>query len=324
MDSNDAEYDRIMSLSNAEAICDLEKIFQELQRIKAETGKRREQLAREQLEDKLQQQCELNKIFADMLNTSMKTLAIKSERLTQLENEQKQIEEEEQKRKSLAEKAALAAEPSTAITPDMKFVTPEQSSSSNEQFSSVRSSTVKSPAAKKQPASVRWQGVSASCTTTTTTTTMPESKPSKSKSTTLAKSSGSRQSSKKFTVNEDLAAMGKTFGNQRSELLALCQKIMRPYGIPMYEFSASWADGHAYCALIHHYLPHLVDSRYLLCKDSAVTLLYVSELCKSLGVEFEGNMVKFYKLKKPNFVKTCSFVLKLVIKLESLVNPTAS
>lgn len=309
MGANDAEYDRIMSLSNAEAICDLQKIYQELQRIKVETGKRRVQLVREHLEDKLKQQFELNKIFADMLNSSMKKLAIKSGRLTQLEQEQRQMEENC--------KLMLTVNEPAAIKPDVlsqRYVAPGQTSSSSnnsEPFCSVRS-TVNEPAATRH--SNLQECVSY-------TTAKPE--PGKSKSAPLAKSCKSQHTAKMVTMSEDLTAMGKTFGNQRRELLVMCQKIMRPYGIPMYEFSSSWVDGHAFCALIHHYLPHLVDTRYIVCKDANATLGYVNELTKSLGVEFEGNMLRFYKLRKPSFVKTCSFVLKLVVKLEELANATS-
>lgn len=299
MAANKDEFNRIMSLTNEEAIIDLDNICQDILLLKAQVRSQREQLTHNELKEKLQQQLDMNELYGDMLSETMKNLATKSERLTQLENQQqKNIEETT---KILAEKPCVHDSPSDAksqssLPSEANTVTLEESSTSSEGSEpntvrkSITTEVVPTAAAPSNavPGIERHRGLSAS---------------------------------KTYLRNiEDLSYLGKTFGNQRRDLLAVCQKIIRPYGIPMYEFSTSWIDGHAYCALIHHFLPHLVDTHYIYSKDIDATWHYVNALVKSLGVEFDGDMVKFYKLKRPSYVKTCGFVLKLVRQLETLMN----
>lgn len=305
MAANKDEFDRIMSLTSEETIIDLENIYRDLLLLKAQLRSQREQLAHNELEDKLQQQLDMNELYGDILSETMKKLATKSERLTQLENQQqKNIEETT---KILAKKPCVHDSPSTfdansesSLPSEVNTVTLEESSTSSEGSEPItvrKSSTPKAAPTKAAPSNAE-RGI---------------------------EMSSGLSASKTYLKNiEDMSYLGKTFGNQRRDLLALCQKIIRPYGIPMYEFSTSWIDGHAYCALIHHFLPHLVDTRYLYSKDIDATLQYVNALVKSLGVEFGGDMVKFYKLKRPSYVKTCGFVLKLIRQLETLMNQQSS
>ncbi|TDG48920.1 hypothetical protein AWZ03_004604 [Drosophila navojoa] len=117
---------------------------------------------------------------------------------------------------------------------------------------------------------------------------------------------------------------GKTFGDRHRELLVICQKIMRPYGIPMYEFSTSWTSGHAFCAFIHSYRPDLIDSKYLKCESSIETLRYVEQVGKTLGARFDGNFVKYLRRKRPGFVKIYYYVAQLYNSLESMEKPSES
>lgn len=301
MAANKDEFERIMSLTNEEAIIDLENIYQDLLLLKAQLRSQAELLAHNELEGKLQKQLDMNEMFGDMLSETMKNLATKSEKLTQLENQhQKDIEETT---KILAEKACgrVSASTSTSdvksqtsLSSDTNTVTPEPAPPISESIVTITNR--KSSTEKVAPAKAA------------TNSAEPSNE----------RSSGQSASRTYLGINEDIAYLGKTFGNQRRDLLTVCQKIIRPYGIPMYEFSTSWIDGHAYVALVHHFLPQLVDTRYIYSKDVDATLHYVSALVKSLGVEFDGDMVKFYKLRRPSYVKTCGYVLKLIRRLEVL------
>ncbi|XP_062127649.1 cytospin-A [Drosophila sulfurigaster albostrigata] len=113
----------------------------------------------------------------------------------------------------------------------------------------------------------------------------------------------------------------ESFGDHRNRLLAHCQYVMRSYGIPMYEFSTSWASGHALCALIHYHHPELIDESYLKCKNADVTLQYASDVARSIGVEFEGSLVRLYRQKRPSYIKVFTFVHKLYNKLISIPMP---
>lgn len=45
----------------------------------------------------------------------------------------------------------------------------------------------------------------------------------------------------------------------RDELFKWCKNCTEPYGIPMQNFTTSWSDGMAFCALIHHNRPGMID-----------------------------------------------------------------
>lgn len=111
---------------------------------------------------------------------------------------------------------------------------------------------------------------------------------------------------------------GDTDGTYRIKLLNRCQDIVRPYGISINNFSTSWSTGHALCALIHYHEPDLIDESYFTCTNSDVTLEYVSDIIKSLGVEFTGSLVKFFQQDHPSYVKFFTFVNTLYRALSFL------
>lgn len=76
-----------MSLTNAEAIQDLEQIYNNLQLIKVETQRQREQLAQEELEERLIEQVELTNVLANNLNVVIKDLAETNDKIRQIKHE---------------------------------------------------------------------------------------------------------------------------------------------------------------------------------------------------------------------------------------------
>ncbi|CAN0404166.1 unnamed protein product, partial [Scytosiphon promiscuus] len=41
-------------------------------------------------------------------------------------------------------------------------------------------------------------------------------------------------------------------------LLAWCQAVCHGYGVPVQNFTTSFADGRALCLLLHHYYPWMI------------------------------------------------------------------
>ncbi|XP_050744763.1 cytospin-A isoform X2 [Drosophila biarmipes] len=102
--------------------------------------------------------------------------------------------------------------------------------------------------------------------------------------------------------------LGKTFGDRRLSLLRWCQQKVKPYGLPMYEFSASWTSGRALCAIIHSYHPDKIESAYLLKKNPKETLTYGVSVAQSLGVSSSIDLIGECLQKRPNFEKVLDFV----------------
>ncbi|XP_037725996.1 cytospin-A [Drosophila subpulchrella] len=105
--------------------------------------------------------------------------------------------------------------------------------------------------------------------------------------------------------------LGKTFGDRRLSLLRWCQLKVKPYGLPMYEFSDSWTSGRALCAIIHSYHPDKIESTYLLRKQPKETLTYGVNVAQSLGVSNSIDLVGECQQKHPNFAKIVDFVEEL-------------
>ena len=59
----------------------------------------------------------------------------------------------------------------------------------------------------------------------------------------------------------DIVALRNSWGVQTSDgdlisaLLAWCQAVCHSFGVPVTNFSSSFADGRALCVLVHYYLP---------------------------------------------------------------------
>ena len=45
---------------------------------------------------------------------------------------------------------------------------------------------------------------------------------------------------------------------QTKILLHWCQLVVQPYAMHIEDFTSSWKDGHAFCALVHRFRPDLV------------------------------------------------------------------
>ncbi|XP_017133381.1 cytospin-B [Drosophila elegans] len=105
--------------------------------------------------------------------------------------------------------------------------------------------------------------------------------------------------------------LGKTFGNRRINMLRWCKRKVKPYGLPMYEFSESWTSGRALCAIIHSYRPDLIDDIYIRKKMPKETLTYGVKIAQSLGVCNSVDFIAECLNRHPNFEKVLDFVEEL-------------
>nr|XP_017102895.2 cytospin-A [Drosophila bipectinata] len=111
---------------------------------------------------------------------------------------------------------------------------------------------------------------------------------------------------------------GKTFGDRRLWALKWCKEKIRPYGVPMYEFSESWTSGRALCALIHAYRPELIAPKYLRRTGPVETLEFGVDVAKGLGVCSPIDLMDECTREKPNYERVLEFVQELRRCLEAL------
>ncbi|ALC41994.1 maker91 [Drosophila busckii] len=126
-----------------------------------------------------------------------------------------------------------------------------------------------------------------------------------------------RSQKQRYLTLGERSEFGGTFGNHRRKFLVMCQLIMKPYGIPMYELSTSWENGQALCAFIHAFRPELIDTQYFKCKDAEKTLNYALSVAKYLGVEFPGDLGKLLQEKEDILISMFSFLDRLYYVLKT-------
>uniref|UniRef100_A0A4W5JSH5 Calponin-homology (CH) domain-containing protein n=1 Tax=Hucho hucho TaxID=62062 RepID=A0A4W5JSH5_9TELE len=71
---------------------------------------------------------------------------------------------------------------------------------------------------------------------------------------------------------DPLAALAREYGgSKRNALLKWCQKKTEGYpNIDVTNFSSSWSDGLAFCALLHTYLPAHIPYQELISQDKDI------------------------------------------------------
>jgi hypothetical protein len=85
-------------------------------------------------------------------------------------------------------------------------------------------------------------------------------------------------SSTTTTSNTDvLAGLVKQYGvSKRNALMKWCQERLINYkGVDIKNFSSSWNDGLAFCALMHTYFPNKIDYEQLRQENNPVTILFL-------------------------------------------------
>ena len=56
-----------------------------------------------------------------------------------------------------------------------------------------------------------------------------------------------------------LLRINRSQSTAREALLRWCRRMTQDYNITIDNFSSSWANGVAFCALIHHFMPNEID-----------------------------------------------------------------
>uniref|UniRef100_A0A3Q3FMF3 Cytospin-A n=1 Tax=Labrus bergylta TaxID=56723 RepID=A0A3Q3FMF3_9LABR len=86
---------------------------------------------------------------------------------------------------------------------------------------------------------------------------------------------------------DPLAALAREYGgSKRNALLKWCQKKTEGYpNIDVTNFSSSWSDGLAFCALLHTYLPAHIPYQELISQDKVRNLTLAFQAAESIGIK---------------------------------------
>ncbi|XP_076330743.1 cytospin-A-like [Tachypleus tridentatus] len=117
---------------------------------------------------------------------------------------------------------------------------------------------------------------------------------------------------------DPLSALVKGGGSKRNALLKWCQnKTMGYKGIDITNFSSSWNDGLAFCALLHTYLPDVIPYSELDNKDKKRNFTIAFKAAEDVGIPTTLNTNELISLERPDWQSIMTYVTSLYKHFET-------
>ncbi|XP_077509192.1 sperm antigen with calponin homology and coiled-coil domains split discs isoform X1 [Amblyomma americanum] len=121
-----------------------------------------------------------------------------------------------------------------------------------------------------------------------------------------------------FEKKDPLASLVKGGGSKRNALLKWCQnKTMGYKGIDITNFSSSWNDGLAFCALLHTYLGDKIPYDQLDSKDKRRNFSIAFEAAESAGIPSTLNVNELICLERPDWQSIMTYVTSIYKHFET-------
>ncbi|XP_077360135.1 cytospin-B isoform X2 [Festucalex cinctus] len=123
---------------------------------------------------------------------------------------------------------------------------------------------------------------------------------------------GCNQANSMFST-DPLAALAREYGgSKRNALLKWCQKKTQGYpNIDVTNFSSSWSDGLAFCALLHTYLPAHIPYQELISQDKIRNLTLAFQAAENIGIKPSLNIEELMKTDRPDWQSVMQYVSKI-------------
>ncbi|NWV31248.1 CYTSB protein, partial [Grantiella picta] len=112
---------------------------------------------------------------------------------------------------------------------------------------------------------------------------------------------------------DPLAALAREYGgSKRNALLKWCQKKTEGYqNIDITNFSSSWSDGLAFCALLHTYLPAHIPYQELNSQDKKRNLLLAFQAAESVGIKPSLELSEMMYTERPDWQSVMQYVAQI-------------
>ncbi|KAM6192647.1 cytospin-B isoform 1-T1 [Sarcoramphus papa] len=131
----------------------------------------------------------------------------------------------------------------------------------------------------------------------------------------LASTPSSSKPQSKLSVErkDPLAALAREYGgSKRNALLKWCQKKTEGYqNIDITNFSSSWSDGLAFCALLHTYLPAHIPYQELNSQDKKRNLLLAFQAAESVGIKPSLELSEMMYTDRPDWQSVMQYVAQI-------------
>lgn len=117
---------------------------------------------------------------------------------------------------------------------------------------------------------------------------------------------------------DPLSSLVKGGGSKRNALLKWCQNTTVGYkGIDITNFSSSWNDGLAFCALLHTYLPDKINYDELDNKDKRRNFTLAFKAAESVGISCTLNLNDMISMERPDWQAVMTYVTALYRHFET-------
>ncbi|XP_036268457.1 cytospin-B isoform X1 [Pipistrellus kuhlii] len=131
----------------------------------------------------------------------------------------------------------------------------------------------------------------------------------------LSTSTGGLRPPSKLSVGrrDPLAALAREYGgSKRNALLRWCQRKTEGYAnIDITNFSSSWSDGLAFCALLHTYLPAHIPYQELSSQEKKRNLLLAFEAAESVGIKPSLELSEMLHTDRPDWQSVMQYVAQI-------------
>ncbi|CAG0915472.1 unnamed protein product, partial [Notodromas monacha] len=119
---------------------------------------------------------------------------------------------------------------------------------------------------------------------------------------------------------DPLANLARNGGSKRNALLKWCQqKTMGYSGIDLTNFSSSWNDGLAFCALLHSYMPERIGDYDALLKggNKKTNFATAFKAAESVGIETTLDLNEMVSFERPDWHAVMSYVTAIYKHFET-------
>ncbi|XP_042612763.1 cytospin-B-like isoform X2 [Cyprinus carpio] len=112
---------------------------------------------------------------------------------------------------------------------------------------------------------------------------------------------------------DPLSALAQEYGgSKRNALLKWCQKKTEGYpNIDVTNFSSSWSDGLAFCALLYTYLPAHIPYQELISQDKGRNLTLAFQAAESIGIKPSLDIDELMHTDRPDWQSVMQYVSQI-------------
>jgi len=117
---------------------------------------------------------------------------------------------------------------------------------------------------------------------------------------------------------DPLAALVKNGGSKRNALLKWCQSKTAGYvDVDITNFSSSWNDGMAFCALLHTYMPEKIPYGSLKASEKRRNFTIAFESAEAVGVHTSLNLTEMVSIERPDWQQIMTYVTNIYKHFET-------